>query len=93
VPGIDLPNVHTCWTIEDARAIAAKAAPGSRVLQIGAGFIGCIIMEALAARGVKLTVVEMGDRMVPRMMTAKGRRHDQGSGSRKKGLPCMSMPG
>ncbi|MDP2169627.1 MAG: FAD-dependent oxidoreductase [Rhodocyclaceae bacterium] len=71
VPGIDLPNVHTCWTIEDARAIAAKAQPGSRVLQIGAGFIGCIIMEALAARGVKLTVVEMGDRMVQRMMTAK----------------------
>ena len=71
VPGIDLPNVHTCWTIEDARAIAAKAQPGSRVLQLGAGFIGCIIMEALAARGVKLSVVEMGDRMVPRMMTAK----------------------
>ena len=71
VPGIDLPGVETCWTIADARAIAAKAQPGSRVLQLGAGFIGCIIMEALAARGVKLTVVEMGDRMVPRMMTVK----------------------
>ena len=71
VPGIDLPNVHTCWTLADARAIAAKATPGSRVLQLGAGFIGCIIMEALAARGVQLTVVEMGDRMVPRMMTAQ----------------------
>ena len=71
VTGMDQPNVHNCWTIEDARSIAAKAASGSRVLQIGAGFIGCIIMEALAARGVKLTVVEMGDRMVPRMMTAK----------------------
>lgn len=71
VAGMDLPNVHTCWTIEDARAIAAKAKPGSRVLQLGAGFIGCIIMEALAARGVELTVVEMGDRMVPRMMTPK----------------------
>ncbi len=71
LPGIDLPNVHTCWTIDDARAIAAKATPGARVLQIGAGFIGCIILEALAARRVKLTVVEMGDRMVPRMMTAK----------------------
>jgi NAD(P)H-nitrite reductase large subunit len=35
---------------------------------MGAGFIGCIIMEALASRGVKLSVVEMGDRMVPRMM-------------------------
>jgi len=44
------------------------AKPGARVVQMGAGFIGCIIMEALAARGVELTVVEMGDRMVPRMM-------------------------
>jgi NADPH-dependent 2,4-dienoyl-CoA reductase/sulfur reductase-like enzyme len=68
IPGVDNANVHTCWTLADARAIAAKAAPGSRVLQMGAGFIGCIIMESLAARGVKLTVVEMGDRMVPRMM-------------------------
>ena len=38
---------------------------------MGAGFIGCIVMQALVQRGVKLTVVEMGDRMVPRMMTAK----------------------
>jgi NAD(P)H-nitrite reductase large subunit len=47
-------------------------------LQLGAGFIGCIIMEALAARGVKLSVVEMGDRMVPRMMgpTAGGMIRD-----------------
>jgi len=69
IPGIDLPGVHPCWTMADARAIIARAAPGSRVLQIGAGFIGCIIMEALVSRGVRLTVVEMGDRMVPRMMT------------------------
>ena len=69
IPGIDAPGVHTCWTLEDARAIARVAGKGKRVLQIGAGFIGCIIMESLAERGVKLTVVEMGDRMVPRMMT------------------------
>ena len=68
IPGIDSPEVHTCWTLEDARAIMALAKPGARVVQMGAGFIGCIIMEALAARGVELTVVEMGDRMVPRMM-------------------------
>ncbi len=70
VAGIDTPGVHTCWTLADARAIAARAAKGCRVVQIGAGFIGCIVLEALAARGVDLTVVEMGDRMVPRMMTA-----------------------
>ena len=71
IPGIDLPQALTCWTLDDARAIAEHAKPGSRVVQLGAGFIGCIIMESLAARGVDLTVVEMGDRMVPRMMTPK----------------------
>jgi NAD(P)H-nitrite reductase large subunit len=68
IPGIHGPGVHPCWTLKDARAIAALAQPGARVLQMGAGFIGCIIMEALAMRGVQLSVVEMGDRMVPRMM-------------------------
>ncbi len=71
IPGMDLTGVHTCWTLADARAIAERASKGSRVLQIGAGFIGCIIMEALASRGVDLSVVELGDRMVPRMMTEK----------------------
>jgi NAD(P)H-nitrite reductase large subunit len=68
IPGIDLPAVQPCWTLEDARRIMALARPGARVVQMGAGFIGCIIMEALAERGTRLTVVEMGDRMVPRMM-------------------------
>ncbi len=69
IPGIELPGVHSCWTLDDARAIAQLAKPGSRVLQMGAGFIGCIILEALASRKVELTVIEMGNRMVPRMMT------------------------
>jgi NADPH-dependent 2,4-dienoyl-CoA reductase/sulfur reductase-like enzyme len=68
IPGIDSAGVHPCWTLEDARKIMALAQPGARVLQMGAGFIGCIIMEALKQRGVQLSVVEMGDRMVPRMM-------------------------
>lgn len=68
VPGIDLPGVHNCWTLEDARHILRLAQPGAKVVLIGAGFIGCIILESLAERGVDLTVVEMGDRMVPRMM-------------------------
>jgi NAD(P)H-nitrite reductase large subunit len=64
--------------MEDARHIMQLATKGARVLQLGAGFIGCIIMEALSARGVHLSVVEMGDRMVPRMMgpTAGGMIRD-----------------
>ena len=38
---------------------------------MGAGFIGCIILESLAKMGVNLTVIEMGDRMVPRMLDEK----------------------
>ena len=68
IPGLDLPGVHSCWTLEDGRNIAQGAGAGSDVILMGAGFIGCIILEALAERGVNLTVIEMEDRMVPRMM-------------------------
>ena len=68
IPGIDLPSVTSCWTLADARRIASTAKPGARVVLMGAGFIGCIILEALAKSGASLTVVEMEGRMVPRMM-------------------------
>jgi NADPH-dependent 2,4-dienoyl-CoA reductase/sulfur reductase-like enzyme len=71
IPGLDLPQVHSCWTLEDARNIIKLAQSGSNVVLIGAGFIGCIILEALVKRGVNLTVVETGNRMVPRMLDDK----------------------
>ena len=70
IAGLGLAGVHHCWTMADARHIASLAKLSSKVVLMGAGFIGCIILEALAARGVDLTVVEMDDRMVPRMMDA-----------------------
>jgi NADPH-dependent 2,4-dienoyl-CoA reductase/sulfur reductase-like enzyme len=70
IDGLDLPGVHHCWTLEDCRNIARLADKGADVVLMGAGFIGCIILEALAERGVNLTVVEAEDRMVPRMMNA-----------------------
>lgn len=69
ITGMNLPGIYPCWTMEDSRHIMKLAKKGVRVLQMGAGFIGCIILEALASRGVELIVVEMGNRMVPRMMT------------------------
>jgi len=70
IPGIDDARVCHCWTLSDARTIAAGITPGAPVVLIGAGFIGCIILEALVAAGAQLTVVEMGARMVPRMLDA-----------------------
>ena len=68
IAGLDLPGVYNCWTLADARHIIKLMEPGNNVVLIGAGFIGSIILEALAASGVKLTVVETENRMVPRMM-------------------------
>ena len=72
IGGMDSEGVENCWTLVDARRILAGAKPGSRVVLMGAGFIGCIVLEALAARGVDLVVVEMADRMLPRMMDETG---------------------
>ncbi|MFK8076845.1 MAG: NAD(P)/FAD-dependent oxidoreductase [Granulosicoccus sp.] len=67
IPGIDSEGVHNCWSLQDAHEIVAGTKAGSKVILMGAGFIGCIILEALAARGVDLTVIEMENRMVSRM--------------------------
>ena len=72
IDGMDSEGVENCWTLADARRILARAKPGSRVVLMGAGFIGCIVLEALAARGLDLVVVEMADRMLPRMMDETG---------------------
>ena len=67
IDGVDLPDVHNCWSLADAHRIVEKATEGSKVVLMGAGFIGCIVLEALASRKVDLTVIEMEDRMVARM--------------------------
>ena len=72
IDGIGLPGVESCWTLADARRIVDQAKPGSRVALMGAGFIGCIILEALVARKVELTVIELADRMLARMMDEPG---------------------
>ncbi len=72
VDGLDSGPVHHCWTLLDARNIIELAGEGSRVVLMGAGFIGCIILESLVERGVALTVVEAEERMLPRMMDKPG---------------------
>jgi NAD(P)H-nitrite reductase large subunit len=74
IPGVDMAGVHNCWTLADAREIAKLAKQDSNVVLIGAGFIGCIILESLLKLAGNLSVVEMEERMVSRMMddTASG---------------------
>ena len=72
IEGAELARIENCWTLADARRIMEGTRPGSKVVLMGAGFIGCIILEALVARGVELSVVELADRMLARMMDEAG---------------------
>lgn len=73
LPGTDLPGVVTCWTLDDARTIAAKLGPGTRVTIIGAGFVAGVCMKSFLQRGVHLTVIAgRAGQILRTMMTPTG---------------------
>ncbi len=75
VPGTDLPGVTCCWTLADARTIAARLRPGTRVVMLGAGFVAGVCMKSLIQTGAKLTVVAGRSGQILRsMMTPTGSR-------------------
>lgn len=63
LPGADLPHVHTLRTLADSKAIAGAAGKGTKVVVIGASFIGLEVAAALRARDAEVTVV--GPEAVP----------------------------
>ena len=68
IPGANGPGVHSFWTLDEARKVIADVTPGSRVVMVGAGFISFTILNAILARGAKLTIVEVAPRILPRMV-------------------------
>ena len=60
IPGSQWPNVFTLRSADNADAIIAAALPASRVVVIGAGFIGMEAAAALTKRGLAATVVSHG---------------------------------
>ena len=68
IPGADGPGIHCFWTLDEAKDVVAGIAPGSRVVMVGAGFIAFTILNAILARGARLTIVEVAPRILPRMV-------------------------
>ena len=60
IPGNDLNRVFTLWTMPDALAMKSALSSGNikSAVVIGAGLIGMEVVEALADRGVKVSVVD-----------------------------------
>jgi 3-phenylpropionate/trans-cinnamate dioxygenase ferredoxin reductase subunit len=61
LPGVELPaGVHHLRTLEDALGLRTALVPGSRLVVIGAGFIGAEVASTAHALGVEVTVVDPG---------------------------------
>ena len=69
IPGVDLPGVQTLWTLADTEQVLKTAGNKQpRVVLVGAGFIGFIMLNAMYKRGWKLAVVEREPFVLPRML-------------------------
>ncbi len=59
LPGVpSLDGVHMLRTLADARALRAQFLPGSRLVVIGAGFIGMEVAASAREAGLEVTVLE-----------------------------------
>jgi 3-phenylpropionate/trans-cinnamate dioxygenase ferredoxin reductase subunit len=63
--------VHLLRSHADAAALRARLAPGRRVAVIGGGFIGLELAASAAALGCRVTVVELGPRLMGRGVPAR----------------------
>jgi NAD(P)H-nitrite reductase large subunit len=76
MPGTGLPGVQPLWTLAQAEALlaATKRLERPRVALVGAGFIGCIVLNAMYKRGWQLTVIEREAHVLPRMLDSGAAR-------------------
>lgn len=58
LPQVGMPGVHTLRTLDDARALRKALDRATRMVVIGAGFIGSEIASAGRARQLPVTIVE-----------------------------------
>jgi NAD(P)H-nitrite reductase large subunit len=78
IPGVNQDGVFTFWTLDDARKTIAKGQGTPEAVLVGAGFIGFIVLNAMAKLGWKLSVVEMEPQVLPRMLDKQGAQAVEG---------------
>ena len=68
VPGAGLEGIHCLRTIADVDAIRALLSSGRRAVIVGAGYIGLECAASLVKLGLSVTVLEMADRVMSRVV-------------------------
>ena len=71
LPGSDLPGVHYLRTIQDVTSLHDYMHKGARLVIIGAGYIGLEVAAVAASSGLQVTVVEMADRVMSRVVSER----------------------
>lgn len=69
VPGIDLDGIHYLRTIADVTAIRKQLTKGTRLAIVGAGYIGLEVAAVASQLGADVTVMEMEDRVMSRVVS------------------------
>ena len=69
VPGAELEGVLTLRTIADVERIRARMEPGGRLVVVGGGYIGLEVAAVAAKRGLEVTVLEMAERVLNRVVS------------------------
>jgi len=64
IEGANKNGVFTFTTLSDAENLAAKVEKAKSAVVIGAGLIGVSVTEALVKRGLKVTMVELQDKIL-----------------------------
>jgi len=66
IPGINSPRLLELRDLKDADRMHSLATTGARrAVVVGAGFIGMEVAENLHRRGISVTIVELGDQILP----------------------------
>jgi NAD(P)H-nitrite reductase large subunit len=72
IPGADGPGIYNFWTLSDAQGVNRTIAKDAHVVMIGAGFIAFTILNGIINRAGKVTIVEVANRILPRMIDDPG---------------------
>jgi len=69
IDGADLAGIHYLRTIEDVDAIRKDAEAGKKAVIVGGGYIGLEVAAVLRQQGLAVTVVEMAERVMSRVVS------------------------
>lgn len=71
IEGMQLNGVHYFRSLADVRAIHEDLKPGKRAVIVGAGYIGLEVAAVTQELGLDVTVVEVADRVMSRVVSAE----------------------